>query len=42
MEIEYSLGLNWFQSLRYKCSKKYKKKVDEFVEKARKELKEIK
>lgn len=40
MKIEFGLGLNLLQSIKYKYSKKYRNEVDEFVKKARKELKE--
>lgn len=35
IKITYELGLNSIQALRYKFSKKYKQKVDKFVEKAK-------
>lgn len=38
MKLEYSFGLNLFQTLRYKYSKKYKIKVDKFIEEAKKSL----
>ena len=37
-KVTISLGLNWLDSLRYKYSKSYRKKVDKFIEETKKEL----